>query len=73
MRAERKDRDHFIAVIECLYPPDSQYETTRNKGQGIMLAALEDFYENWRDLPDSVLQRMADLCEWEDRAADRKL
>ena len=65
-----KDRNHFIAVIECLYPPDSQYESTRNKGQDIMLAALEA--ENWRDLPDPVLERMADLCEWEDRSADKR-
>lgn len=51
-------REDNIRDIEGLYPPDSQYATTREEGRELLIQALCD---TWRELPDAVLERLAYL------------
>lgn len=50
-----------IVHIELLYPPDSEYEDTREIGRELMLNTVGNKvgYENWRDLDDEDLIKLA--------------
>ena len=50
-----------IVHIELLYPPDSEYEDTREIGRELMLKTVGNKvgYENWRDLDDEDLIKLA--------------
>lgn len=61
--AEDRARDEAVEIINCLYPPDSEYEETRRIGIDDMLFALA---VGWRALPVSVLEHMAQAQTWRD-------
>lgn len=65
------NRKEAIAIIESLFPPDSQWEKTNEIGKRLLQQA-KDETENWRNLPDAVLFRYADLCEQEESRQDRE-
>lgn len=50
-----------ISHISSLYPPDSEYESTRLKGQEIMDVVVGNKvgYSNWRDLSEKDLEQLA--------------
>lgn len=60
-----------ISVIECLYPPDAEYQATREIGQALLLEALRDF--DWRTLPEELLSRWAELQAQHERAESRQI
>ena len=60
------DRKQAISTIEALFPVDSQYEETNAIGERLLNQAKREC-ENWRNLPDAILFRYADLCEQEER------
>ncbi len=62
------DRQKLITTIEQLYPADTPYLDTRAVGRRLLQQARE---ENWRDEPDAVLTRYADLCEQYERHENR--
>jgi len=62
-RAELDNRDSAIETISCLYPPDSEYEDTRELGREDLLAAL---CSEWRCLPLPVLEYMAKVQHFRD-------
>ena len=62
-RADLDNRDSAIETINCLYPPDSEYEDTRRLGLEDMLCAQA---AEWRSLPVSVLQHMARAQQYRD-------
>ncbi len=66
------NRDEAIAIIEGLYPADSDYKATAAIGQGL-LARAEREVNGWRDKPDTVLIRYAELCEQEEDKTTRDL
>ncbi len=54
-------RQEAIQHIESLYPIDSEYEDTNAIGE-ILLAQAKREVNNWRNLPDAILIRYAELC-----------
>ena len=54
-------RDDAITHIERLYPADSQYSDTAATGQALMKKAIEEC-GGWRELPEAILARYAELC-----------
>jgi hypothetical protein len=66
------DRKQAISTIEALFPVDSDYPDTREVGERFLEQAKREC-ENWRNLPDNILFRYADLCQQEEnRQARRK-
>jgi hypothetical protein len=59
------NRQEAINIIEGLYPTDSPYIKTNTIGERLLAQAKSE-YENWRDLPDTILFRYAVLCEQEE-------
>jgi len=66
------DRQQAISTIEALYPIDSEYEDTNVIGERLLAQAKRE-YDNWRNLPDAVLFRYAELCQREEEHCTRKL
>ena len=64
------DRDQAIAIIEGLFPTDSQYVETNNIGKRLLEQAKRDT-EGWRNEPTPVLIRYAELCQAEEIRQDR--
>ncbi len=58
-------REEAIAIIESLYPIDSQYQETNAVGERLLAQAKREC-EDWRNLPDATLLRYADLCQQEE-------
>lgn len=54
------DRDEAVTHIESLYPIDCEYEDTNEIGAKLLIAAIREL--DWRNLPDAVLIRYAQLC-----------
>lgn len=54
-------RDEAIGHIEALYPADSEYEDTAEVGRGLLERAKREALD-WRNEPDVVLIRYAELC-----------
>jgi len=59
-------RREAIQIIEGLFPADAPYENTATIGKRLLEQA-----KNWRDEPDAVLFRYAELCESEERRQTR--
>jgi len=53
-------RQESISIIEGLFPPDAPYADTAEIGTGFMVSAISK--NDWRDLPDAILEDMAALC-----------
>jgi len=66
------DRQQAISTIEALYPIDSQYEGTNATGERLLAQAKREC-EDWRNLPDDILFRYADLCQQEEERSTRQL
>jgi len=67
----KSERLELISIISNLYPPDSDYHTTAEKGKALLCEAMLDM--DWRELPVAVLRRMANLCIELDRAQTKNL
>ncbi len=63
-------RDRAIQIIESTYPVDSKQCSTAITGMRLLDQAKREV-NNWRDLPDAVLQRYAELCIKEQQLAER--
>lgn len=61
-------REEAIRRIEALYPPDAELPAKREIGVGLMVSAILASMD-WRDLPEPVLHRLAELCERKERAS----
>jgi hypothetical protein len=59
-------RDQAIQEIEGLFPADSQYPRSREKGIELLKQAKQNT-DNWRNLPNDVLLEYARLCREEER------
>ncbi len=55
------DRQQAISTIEALYPIDSQYKETTAIGERLLAQAKREC-EDWRNLPDAILLRYANLA-----------
>lgn len=55
-------KDEAIRHIESLWPQDSEYKDTQEIGQYLLDIAKEECGLSWRDEPESVLIRYAELC-----------
>jgi len=66
------NREQAISNIESLYPIDSQYEATREMGEKLLAQAKREC-EGWRNLPDAILFRYAELCMQQDDRTCREL
>ena len=62
-------RDEAIQIIERTYPCDSDSLTTGIIGRRLLMQAKDDV-EDWRNQPDAVLVRYAQLCKIELRRAE---
>ena len=60
-----------IQIIESLYPPDSQYDDTAEIGCNFMVIAILNA-GSWRELPEPVLQKMAELCIYAEKSLSNK-
>lgn len=58
-----ENNNKLIQTIESLYPADSGYSDTAEKGRKMLLEAI---YNNWRSLPTEILQDYANACIRED-------
>ena len=61
------NREEAIEIIEDLYPPDSKYASIAYIGQ-LTRANAESYM--WRELPDEVLLRMAEIEKIYQRTSD---
>lgn len=66
------DRKEAIEIIEGLYPVDSQFLKTNFVGERLLAQAKREC-EDWRNLPDAILFRYADLCQQEEQRSTRQL
>ena len=57
-------KDEAIESISHLYPADSEYHDCQEIGKRFMTEAMEEMNFNWRELPEDVLIRYAEKCEW---------
>lgn len=59
------DSKKYIAIIEELYPPDSRFPETANRGKEFMMWALQRFIDRmgWKNLDEAILKDMAYYCE----------
>jgi len=48
-----------IALIEALYPADSDYPSTSETGQKLLMKAIK---HNWRNLSEDMLITYANFC-----------
>jgi hypothetical protein len=53
------NRNEAISTIEALYPPDTE------TGEKLLQQAKNDC-NSWKNLPDEILLRYADLCQQEE-------
>jgi hypothetical protein len=66
-KKERKmTREQAIQEIEGLFPADSQYPKSREKGIELLEQAKRNT-NNWRNLPDETLFEYARLCRLTNR------
>ncbi|MDD5061763.1 MAG: hypothetical protein PHN44_05730 [Candidatus Marinimicrobia bacterium] len=65
------NKQKAIEIIEQLFPADSQYEDTAAIGKRLLDQAKEEI-DGWRNLPEPVLVRYAELCEAEENKQVRK-
>lgn len=66
------NRQEAIDLIAALYPVDSQYAATNAVGERLLAQAKRET-ENWRNLPDAILFRYAELCQQEEERTTRDL
>lgn len=66
------DRDQAISTIESLYPVDSQYEVTNRIGERLLAQAKREC-DDWRNLPDNILFRYAELCQREENKTTQEM
>lgn len=61
MNKRRITRQMAIQYINDLYPPDSEYDDSRTIGRDIMDSTVGNQvgYNNWRDLPEESLIKLA--------------
>jgi len=52
-------KDEAIQHIENLYPADSPYQDTSEIGKDLLIEAIGEY---WRELPDNILIKYAELC-----------
>ena len=64
------DREQAIAIIEGLFPTDSQYVETTKIGERLLAQAKREI-EGWRNETTPVLIRYAELCQAEEKRQDR--
>ena len=64
-------RKKAIEIIEALYPADSQFHDTATIGMELLAQAKHEI-NDWRNLPESVLVRYAELCQMFDSVSERK-
>jgi len=65
-------RDEAIAIIERTYPADSEHTITSITGQRLLIQARTEVLD-WRDQPEAVLVRYAELCREEQQRRERAL
>ena len=65
------NRKEAINIIEQSYPADSQLITIAITGQRLLTQARHEAMD-WRDQPEPVLQRYAELCREEARRRNRE-
>jgi len=53
------DRKQAISTIEALYPPDTEMGA-------ILLQQAKNDCKSWKNLPNEILLRYADLCQQEE-------
>jgi len=58
------NREEAIQEISALFPVDSDFADTAQKGKELLARAIG---REWRALPDSILFRYAELCLAEER------
>jgi len=63
-------KDQAIAIIERSFPADSRQTFTAITGQRLLIQARTEVLD-WRDQPEAVLVRYAELCQDELRARQR--
>lgn len=63
------NREEAILYIEGLFPPDCEYPDTSAIGERLLEQAKREtgFTDNWRNLPDNVIARFAQLCIAEEK------
>jgi hypothetical protein len=66
------DRQTAIDTIGGLYPIDSQFEDTIAIGERLLARAKREC-DDWRNLPDAILFRYAELCQQEEERSTRQL
>jgi len=62
IRQKHQTKQELISTIEWLYPIDSEYDSVKSIGEKLLLEAIADTFFDWRDLPEEVLIRYAELC-----------
>jgi hypothetical protein len=65
------NRQQAISTIENLFPTDSQYAGTNAVGERLLEQAKREC-ENWRNLPEPILFRYAELCLQEESRQTRE-
>ena len=68
MSDNQQNREQAIQEIEGLFPADSQYTKSREKGIELLEQAKRNT-NNWRNLPTETLFEYARLC----RSASNKI
>lgn len=64
-------RTQAISTIEALYPIDSEYPDSARIGKELLIRAVMEF-PDWRKLPDEILFKYANLCEYEESKNTRE-
>ncbi len=62
IRPEDQTLVELVSTIEGLYPIDSEYDDTKEVGEMLLTEAIQDVFFDWRDLPQEVLVKYAELC-----------
>ncbi|WP_281647482.1 hypothetical protein [Parendozoicomonas sp. Alg238-R29] len=68
-----QEKQRILDGIEALYPADAGHGRAAFIGQILLHHALENTYYNWRDLPQSVLERYLAICEDYERKTEENM
>ncbi len=60
IKDEIMTKEESIIHIENLYPIDCDYERTNMIGRELLIEVILEY--GWRDLPDEILLKLAELC-----------
>ncbi len=62
LKPHKMNIEEAIDDIEALYPTDSPFPDTNEIGKELLNQAIEEVYSDWRNLPEEVILRYAQLC-----------